>query len=152
MGPHDFDFWIGDWDVLGPQGKLAGQNTITPMFEGQSGGMLHEHWHGQGGVEGRSINAFDASRGCWHQTWMDSTGGVLVLEGGLVPRDSGDFAMVLEGWATNDDDDLGRVDRQRITWTRDDEGAEVRQVWETSTDDGKTWAVAFDGRYQRRAG
>ena len=66
------------------------------------------------------------------------------------PNDSGDGAMVLEGWAAADDDDLGRVDRQRITWTRDDEGAEVRQVWETSTDDGKTWTVAFDGRYQRR--
>ncbi len=145
MAANDFDFWIGDWDVLGPAGKLAGRNTITAMFEGQSGGMLHEHWHGNGGVEGRSINGYDASRGCWHQTWMDSTGGVLLLEGGL--RDG---AMVLEGWATGDDDDLGRVDRQRITWTRDDEGAEVRQVWETSPDDGKTWTVAFDGRYHRR--
>ena len=76
---------------------------------------------------------------------MDSTGGVLLLDGGM--RDG---AMVLEGWAAGDDDDLGRVDRQRITWTRDDEGAEVRQVWETSTDDGKTWNVAFDGRYRRR--
>jgi hypothetical protein len=142
---HDFDFWIGDWDVYGPLGKPAGRNTITPMFEGQSGGMLHEHWHGNGGVEGRSINAYDASRGCWHQTWMDSTGGVLLLEGGL--RDG---AMVLEGWGPGDDDDLDRVDRQRITWTRDDEGAEVRQLWESSSDDGKTWTVAFDGRYRRR--
>jgi hypothetical protein len=147
MGIHDFDFWIGDWDVLGPAGKLAGRNTITPMFDGQSGGMLNEHWHGNGGVEGRSINGYDASRGCWHQTWMDSTGGVLLLEGGL--RDG---AMVLEGWAAAaDDDDLGRVDRQRITWTRNDDGAEVRQVWETSADDGKTWTVAFDGRYRRRS-
>jgi hypothetical protein len=143
MSAHDFDFWIGDWDVFGPQGRLAGRNSITPMFEGQSGGMLHEHWHGNGGVEGRSINAYDASRGCWHQTWMDSTGGVLLLEGWM--RDG---AMVLEGWGPADDDDLDRVDRQRITWTRDHEGAAIRQLWETSTDDGKTWTVAFDGRYR----
>jgi hypothetical protein len=146
MSAHDFDFWIGEWDVFGPLGKQAGVNRITRMFEAVDSGMLHEHWHGAGGVEGRSINAYDASRGCWHQTWMDSTGGVLLLDGGL--RDG---AMVLEGWGPGGDDDLDRVDRQRITWTRNDEGAEVRQLWETSSDDGKTWTVAFDGRYRRRA-
>jgi len=143
-GAHDFDFWIGDWDVFGPQGKQAGRNTITSMFDGQTGGMLHEHWHGNGGVEGRSINAYDEARGVWHQTWMDSAGGVLLLDGGL--RDG---AMVLEGQAPSGED-LTVVDLQRITWTRDDEGAEVRQVWESSADDGKTWQVAFDGRYRRR--
>ena len=139
---HDFDFWIGDWDVFGPQGKQVGRNTITSMFAGQSGGMLHEHWHGNGGVEGRSINAYDESRGCWHQTWMDSTGGMLLLDGGM--RDG---AMVLEGRAPSGDDPKV-IDVQRITWTHD--GDEVRQVWETSTDDGATWTVAFDGRYRRR--
>ena len=149
MGAHDFDFWIGDWDVFGPQGKLAGRNTITPMFDGQSGGMVHEHWHGNGGLEGRSINGYDASRDCWHQTWMDSTGGVLLLDGGLQ-----DGAMVLVGRAPSGDDPTV-VDTQRITWTQESgpEGpdrTEVRQVWESSSDDGQTWEVAFDGRYRRR--
>jgi len=27
----------------------------------------------------------------------------------------------------------------------------VRQLWETSNDDGKTWAVSFDGLYRRAA-
>jgi hypothetical protein len=133
---HDFDFWIGEWDVFGPKGKQVGTNSITPLISGESGGMLHEHWHGQGGVEGRSINGYDADRGCWHQTWMDSTGGVLQLDGGVRGE-----AMVLE------------APGQRITWTRvtdDPEGAEVRQVWESSEDDGATWTVAFDGRYRRR--
>ena len=130
---REFDFWIGDWDVYGPKGKQVGHNTITDMY---GNGMLHEHWHGAGGVEGRSINGYDADRGCWHQTWMDGTGGVLLLDGGL--RDE---AMVLE------------APGQRITWTRltdDPDGAEVRQVWESSEDGGETWTVAFDGRYRRR--
>ena len=140
---HDFDFWIGDWDVFGPLGKQVGRNTITSMF---ANGMLHEHWHGNGGVEGRSVNAYDEARGCWHQTWMDSTGGVLLLDGGLQ-----DGAMVLVGRAPSGDDPTV-VDTQRITWTQesDAEGAEVRQVWESSSDDGATWTVAFDGRYRRR--
>ena len=47
--------------------------------------------------------------------------------------------MVLEG--------IDADARQRITWTLVDEG--VRQLWETSKDDGATWTVAFDGRYRR---
>ena len=140
---HEFDFWIGEWDVFGPEGRQVGRNTITSMF---GNGMLHEHWHGNGGVEGRSINAYDGPRGRWHQTWMDSTGDMLLLEGGLV-----DGAMVLEG-RTPHEQDPTRVDRQRITWTQvsDADGAEVRQLWESSSDDGATWTVAFDGRYRRR--
>ena len=144
---HEFDFWIGEWDVFGPEGRQVGRNTITSMFATPSAsGMLHEHWHGNGDVEGRSINAYDATRGRWHQTWMDSTGDMLLLEGGLV-----DGAMVLEGQAPSGEDPTA-VDRQRITWTRmsDSDGAEVRQLWESSSDDGATWTVAFDGRYRRR--
>ena len=116
--------------------------------------MLHEHWHGNGGVEGRSINAYDGARGCWHQTWMDSTGGMLLLEGGLV-----DGAMVLEGRAPSGEDPTV-VDRQRITWTQGPtDGAEVRQLWESSSrrrrdvDGGVRRAVpaALTAR-QRRAG
>jgi hypothetical protein len=135
---HDFDFWIGDWEVFGPQGKQVGTNKITAMF---GNGMLQEHWHGNGGIEGRSLNAYDEARGVWHQTWIDSTGGVLLLDGGLQGA-----AMVMEGRVPSGDDPT-TVDMQRITWTREADG--VRQVWETSTDDGATWNVAFDGRYRR---
>ena len=26
---HDFDFWVGEWDVFGPKGKQVGRNSIT---------------------------------------------------------------------------------------------------------------------------
>ncbi len=143
---RDFDFWVGEWDVVGPDGRLVGSNSITRVFpDGVSGGgagMLHEHWRGRGGVEGRSLNGYDAARGVWHQTWMDSTGGILVLEGGLRGG-----AMVLEGRVAREDDPR-HSDPQRITWWADGDG--MRQLWETSTDDGRTWTVAFDGRYRRR--
>ena len=53
---HAFDFWVGEWDVFGPQGRQVGTNSITALF---GTGMLAEHWHGNGGVEGRSLNAWD---------------------------------------------------------------------------------------------
>jgi hypothetical protein len=136
---HDFDFWIGEWDVFGPEGRQVGTNTITALF---GTGALAEHWRGTGGVEGRSLNAWDELRGGWHQTWVDSGGGVLMLDGGLH-----DGAMVLEGLAPGEGDGSA-PERQRITWTPRD--GEVRQHWEVSSDGGTTWRTAFDGRYVRR--
>ena len=128
---HAFDFWLGEWDVYDPDGKHVGRNSITAPYPT---GALAEHWRGDGGVEGHSLNSWDPERGCWHQTWIDSTGGMLLLDGGVQ-----DGAMVLAGVTADA--------QQRITWTSDDGG--VRQLWETSTDDGSTWKVAFDGRYRR---
>jgi hypothetical protein len=137
---RDFDFWIGEWDVFGPQGRRVGTNSIAPLFGGSA---ISERWRGNGGVEGRSLNAYDAHTGRWHQTWVDSTGGLLLLDGGLV-----DGSMVLRGTAPPDGG--GAPERQRITWTPEPDG--VRQHWESSADDGATWATAFDGHYRRRGG
>ena len=128
---HAFDFWLGEWEVHDPQGRHVGRNSVTAPF---ATGAVAEHWRGDGGVVGHSLSAWDAERGCWHQTWMDSTGGVLLLDG-----DVRGGAMVLEG--------IDADARQRITWTV--EGDAVRQLWESSKDDGETWVVAFDGRYRR---
>jgi hypothetical protein len=136
---HDFDFWIGEWEVFGPEGRRVGSSSITALF---GTGALAEHWRGTGDVEGRSLNAWDQMRRCWHQTWLDSTGGVLMLDGGLQ-----DGAMVMEGVAPGPAEG-SEAEHQRITWTP--LGGEVRQHWEVSSDGGTTWRTAFDGRYVRR--
>ncbi|MFC6008331.1 hypothetical protein [Angustibacter luteus] len=137
---HEFSFWVGEWDVFDPDGEQVGTNQVTALFDGQ---VLCERWVGSSGVEGISLNSWDADRGAWHQTWMDSTGSTLLLDGGV--RDG---AMVLEG-----DSPAGSaagVQRHRITWSPSAGGDQVRQFWEVSPDDGTTWETAFDGRYRRR--
>ncbi len=138
--PRQFDFWLGSWRVFDPADRLVGTNRISALFDGVA---LMEEWEGAGAVSGRSLTSWDAARGVWHQTWMDSTGSTLLLDGGL--RDG---AMVLQG-TTPSEDDPGVTDVQRITWTPSDAGHEVRQLWETSNDAGDTWSVSFDGRYRR---
>jgi hypothetical protein len=133
---HEFDFWIGEWEVFGPKGKQLGVSSITSPL---GTGALAEHWRGAGGFEGRSLNAYDAVRGCWHQTWLDNTGSVLMLDGHLV-----DGSMVLEGVAPLEDGAAPQP--QRITWTPEDDG--VRQHWETRSDDDG-WTTLFDGHYRR---
>lgn len=137
-----FDFWAGRWDVHVPDGRLAGHNTIEPMLNGC---VLHEHYTTPTGYEGESFNVYDASRGVWHQTWVDNGGTLLTLEGTFDGE-----RMVLAGRTRNAQ---GAVTLQRITWSRvDGDPDRVRQLWETSTDDGATWTVAFDGLYTRAEG
>ena len=132
-----FDFWLGEWDVRTPDGKVAGVNRIVREY---GGCVLHERYVTDRGYSGESVNVYDASRKLWHQTWVDSSGLLLLLEGGL--RDG---KMVLEGRTVN----AGAAPTQhRITWSANADGT-VRQHWE-STDAKGQWTTAFDGTYTRR--
>lgn len=137
---HQFDFWLGTWDVTTPDGKPAGENRIEAIANGCA---LLENWQGRGGVSGKSVNIYDRHDGRWHQEWVDSGGLRLTLTG----RWDG-TRMLMEG-TLPDDDKPGQQVLQRISWTPASDGS-VRQLWETSADGGKTWEAAFDGRYVRR--
>ena len=135
---HQFDFWIGQWNVTLPNGKRAGVNHIEPILGGCA---LRETWSGAGGSDGTSYNSYDATRRRWHQTWVDNQGSLLLLEGTFA-----DGRMILEGETV---DTAGQKQRQRITWEETSPG-HVRQLWESSSDGGATWTTAFDGRYVKR--
>lgn len=135
---HQFDFWIGSWEVFDPTGKQrVGRSSIEPVLRDCA---IAEHWSGTQAGEGKSYNAYDPNMRRWHQFWVAETGNSLWLTGA---REGA--AMVMEGEqpAAN-----GSTTRQRITWTPAADGT-VRQLWESSNDGGKTWNTAFDGRYRR---
>lgn len=136
---REFDFWVGTWDVTDPAGKAVGRNRITSVHGGCA---LLEQWEGRSGFSGTSVNAWDDSAGRWHQTWVDSAGTVLKLDGGLVAG-----SMRLEGDAP-DRERPGRTARQRIEWTPQADGR-VRQHWQASRDGGATWTTLFDGWYRK---
>ena len=137
---HQFDFWIGDWEVRDRNGEIAGHNSISRTVGGCA---LLERWRGREGLVGMSINAWSTERKVWHQTWVDSAGTLLLLEGGL--RDG---VMVLEG-TTVDPEAIGGLLRHRISWSVTNGTSDrLRQHWETCRD-GKQWESAFDGAYTR---
>ena len=133
---RQFDFWLGEWNVQDAAGKPAGTNQITSI---QGGCVLLENWKGAKNSTGNSFNMYYAADGKWHQTWVDNQGGRLDLAGGLL-----DGKMVLDGDAPSQREPGKRV-KHRISWER--KGANVRQLWRASRDDGKTWNVLFDGLY-----
>lgn len=135
---RQFDFWLGAWTVHGREGRVTGTSQIE---RAHGGCVLHERYTTDRGYSGESLNLYDATRRVWHQSWVDSGGLLLVLEGGL--RDG---QMVLEGRATQKG---GKVVRHRISWSPQSDGS-LRQLWEQTNDSGD-WVIAFDGRYVRKA-
>src|SRR5262245_54399821 len=138
-GPfREFDFWVGEWDVRDADGKTAGANRITSE---ENGCVLIEHWKSIQGGHGQSYNYYDPATQKWNQLWI-GLGILLHMEGSFA-----DGSMKLEGalqYLTQN-----KTTTLRGTWTALPDGR-VRQLFEESTDGGKTWALWFDGYYTRR--
>ena len=134
---RQFDFWVGEWNVHTPDGKLAGTNRIEREYDGC---VLHERYDTARGYKGESLNTYDTGRKVWHQTWVDNQSTLLLLNGGLRGA-----SMVLEGQTVAAS---GQTTRHRITWTPNS-NASVRQHWE-STDEKGQWSTLFDGLYTRK--
>lgn len=132
---HQFDFWIGDWEVLDTEGSTKVAHARIDSILG--GCVLREDYQGADGHKGQSFTIYDATRRVWHQTWVTNRGELLEIEGKL---ENGD--MVLSG--RNQQGALVRG-----TW-RPVHG-EVREFAVTSTDNGRTWKPWFDLMFRHAA-
>ena len=134
-----FDFWIGEWRVTDEEGEFQGTNRIRKILDGC---VLEESWTGAQGTRGQSFNIYAKGRKSWHQTWVDSNGMLLTLDGGLI-----DGRMVLAGETPGPE---GKPPAQHeISWQKLDDDR-VRQVWRMSRDGGSTWREVFVGTYTRK--
>ncbi|HEX8141597.1 MAG TPA: tetratricopeptide repeat protein [Pyrinomonadaceae bacterium] len=132
-----FDFWVGEWDVQN-NGQRAGTNSVQRILDGC---VLLENWTSGSGGTGKSFNFYDAGTGKWQQTWVDSRGSVLNLTG-----EYKDNALRYTGETIARG---GAKTLHRLTFFNLGPQS-VRQLWEQSTDGGKTWNVVWDGMYARR--
>jgi hypothetical protein len=135
------DFWVGEWDVYVDE-ELVGRNRIEKIL---SGCAVMEHWRAAGGGEGKSL-FFVSGDGTWKQVWVTEwatrTGGVKekTLQAVDAPnrvRFQGRIALPDAGYY---------LDRTTLTLLP---SGEVRQVIETSSDEGRSWTTGFDAIYRR---
>lgn len=124
-----FDFWLGEWAVTSP--GREGWQARSSIQLGNDGCSIHETYTTPGGYGGSSVNFYDATQQQWHQTWIDNQGGSLYLVGNVQ-----NGAMVLSDGSN------------QIIWTPQSDGR-VRQHWQVTNDEGKTYSTAFDGYYER---
>ena len=91
------------------------------------------------GFKGTSLTMYDKQNDEWHQTWTDNAGYLLKLKGKLIGE-----SMVMFGFSQN----KGQRILNKISWTPSKDGT-VRQHWQISSDNGKTWSTAFDWYVQQ---
>jgi hypothetical protein len=128
---HQFDFWVGKWDVFGPKGGLAGHSLIEKLYNGCG---IRENWMPLNDRTGGSLNIYLPEEKHWEQFWIDSDGTRGLFVGGWNGK-----AMMIQGkWA-------GPL--VRISYSKNADGS-VRQFGEESKDDGKTWKASFDLTYR----
>ena len=133
---HRFDFWIGEWEVRTPAGRLDGHSSVQPV----SGGCgLLENWEAVNGTTGKSLNTYNPALGRWEQFWVGQGGAVTEY------RDSewrGDTLVFHATSTTN-----GRTQQIRLSFSRNADGS-VRQFSELSVDGGATWSVGYEYLYR----
>ena len=134
---REFDFWLGTWTVT-VQGKPAGTNRIEADLNGC---VIIEYWSAAGGGRGTSMNFYDRATKSWYQSWTDQSGGALRLKGSFQKGQ-----MILQSDPQTGADGVTTI--QRVSWTPASDGT-LRQLWESTSDAGKTWTTVFDGRYSR---
>jgi len=135
---HQFDFWLGEWEVFHSQtDTLVGHNTISKSLNGC---VVEEHWRGVGGFEGKSLNTYQSADQRWEQTWVDVGGNTFHFSGKLRDRN-----MAFKGVGTVG----GKTYDFEMTFFPKEDGS-VRQFWQAREKGAEEWAVWFDGTYRRK--
>jgi hypothetical protein len=151
---RQFDFWVGEWDVV-PNPATAPPNAPPPqpgrkpasnvIERAHNGCVIIENWNDGVGGTGQSFNVFDRATGQWHQTWVDSNGGLHQYWGNLK-----DGSMVFHGEVPLPPASRFQGRRTvRLTFTPIS-ADKVRQFSESLNVDG-SWSVNYDLIYTRRA-
>lgn len=131
---RQFDFWLGQWDVESAGAKIA-HSSIQSLADGC---IILENWMPLAAPPGKSWNVLNQTTGKWEQTWM-SAGKLAKLEGEI--KDGAMRFTSMPGSAPPGT-------RTRMSFTPNSDGT-IRQLWESSADEGKTWTPLFDGIYRR---
>jgi hypothetical protein len=135
---RQLDFWLGDWTVTYP--GMAG-NSASKVSLDLGKCLLVESWDGAKGHTGKNMFAYSADDQTWHGMFADNEGRVHIFEG-KVSNGSAEFTGPSRG--PDGQKVLNRIKVVRV------DANNVEQSWEKSTDNGATWATAFNGHYSRK--
>jgi hypothetical protein len=131
---HQFDFWVGRWDVYNKAGKMVATSLIERVY----GCGIRENWMPLSNQPGGSLSIYVPEEQRWEQFWIDSQGSRAIFSGGW-----NGSAMVITGkWGEP---------LVRMSYSKNADGS-VRQFGEQSTDEGKNWTPSFDFTYRPAKG
>ena len=133
-----FDFWIGNWDLMWND-TSHGTNNIVKIMDGCA---VNENFLDPAiNYRGSSWSMYNPQAKEWQQTWIDNQGGYIDLAGTFENN-----AMTLFTETTTDA--AGKKIRYRMLYyniTQD----KFDWSWDSTYDDGKTWKPNWAIHYQR---
>jgi hypothetical protein len=142
---RQFDFWIGEWEAFGTDGKKAGDSKISLILDSC---IIFEEWTSaslQQGLRyaGKSFNTYNAATGQWQQTWVDNVGGTNEYMLGKFENNQ----LIYTSTAFKFSKDTMALRKMTFTNKGIDK---LRQHGEISKDNGATWSTEYDLEYRRR--
>jgi len=138
-GEHrQFDYWLGNWSVS-YGGPLAGTSKVESALDRC---VIVESWDGARNHSGKTIFAYSPDDHGWYGIFADNEGRVHVFNQGKVSAGTAEFQGTNRG--PTGQTVLNRVKIVRISADK------VEQTWEKSTNNGRTWNMAYRGEYTRK--
>ena len=144
---RQFDFWLGEWEAFGKNGKKAGDSKISLILDSC---IVLEEWTSASvsrGVRyaGKSFNTYNALTKQWQQTWVDNVGGSTEYlqgryENNKIIFKTNPFQLAKDTMAV-----------RRLTFFNQGKNT-VRQLGEISKDNELTWTMEYDLEYRRKKG
>lgn len=133
-----FDFWVGEWEVF--SNSATRQRAGTSSIQNVSGGcLILENWTTWNGpYNGKSMNFYVPETGKWRQIWTDSGRNLSYFEDGEYKDGAMRFTT------TTAQGQPGKLTFFNLGPNK------VRQFYEVSADEGKTYQVGYDFIYVRK--
>lgn len=144
---RQFDFWIGQWEAFGKDGKKAGDSKISLILDSC---IILEEWTSaavQQGLRyaGKSFNTYNATTKQWQQTWVDNAGGTNEYMQGKFENNQIIFSSTPFKF-TKDTMAIRKMTFTNLSTEK------LRQHGEISKDNGLTWSTEYDLEYRRKKG
>jgi tetratricopeptide (TPR) repeat protein len=139
---RQFDFWVGEWDVVTAEDAHAAGSSKIELILGDC--VIQENWTSAGniGYQGKSFNIYNTDLNRWEQFWNDNAGGMIHFYGGLNDK-------VMDFWTEEIPQKDGTKLKRHLQFIPSGNDI-VRQFSRGSTDGGKTWKVEYDFIYNRK--
>jgi hypothetical protein len=135
---RELDYWLGNWKVSYPGGPT---DSISKVERQLDNCLFVEHWGDSNGHRGENVFAYGKDDQNWHGLFADNRGRLHVFVEGNVAAGRAEFLGPSRGA-----DGAPVLNRVRVIRVDADT---LKQTWEKSVDDGKSWTSEFALDYTR---
>ena len=133
-----FDFWLGNWDLT-YNDTMHAVNLITKDLDNC---VIHEHFKSPSTKYfGESWSVYNPKTKKWQQTWVDSQGGYITLNGVF---ENATMTLYTEPFIDQKGNKVqyrmlfNNITADKFDWN-----------WDVTNDEGKTWKSSWEIHYKR---